>query len=61
MAQQTTRTSTGNRAVARIFSSPFALAFVRKAVACGQTQAEARKRYLDFANRSHVTRSPRAA
>lgn len=61
MAQQTSRTSAGNRAVARLFSSPSALAFVRRAVASGLTQAEARKRYLDFVNRSHVTRNPRAA
>jgi hypothetical protein len=61
MAQQTTRTTTENRAGARLFSSPSALAFVRRAVACGQTQAEARKRYLDFVNRCQAPRSARAA
>ena len=61
MAQQTSRTSAENRAVARLFSSPSALAFLRRAMARGEGQAEARKCYLDFVNRSHVTRSPRAA
>ena len=61
MAQTTGRTSAENRAVARLFSSPSALAFVRRAVACGQTPAEARQSYLDFVNRSHAPRVSRAA
>jgi hypothetical protein len=54
MAQQTTRARAENRAGARFFSSPYALAFVRRAVASGLSQAEARRRYLDFVNRTHV-------
>jgi hypothetical protein len=61
MAQQTTRITAGNRNVARFFSSPSALAFVRRAVAGGLSQAEARKRYLDFINRSDTPCERRAA
>jgi hypothetical protein len=61
MAQQTSRTSAGNRAVARLFSSPSALAYLRRAVARGEMQAEARKRYLVFVNRCPAPRSARAA
>lgn len=61
MARQTTKTPAENRAAARIFSSPYALAFVRRAVAGGLSQAEARKRYLDFLNRSNAPRDCRAA
>jgi hypothetical protein len=46
---------------ARFFSSPYALAFVRRAVADGLAQAAARKRYLDFINRLSMPREPRAA
>ena len=60
MAQQTTRTPAENRAAARFFSSPYALAFVRRAVACGLSRAVARKRYLDFVNRP-AQRNPCAA
>jgi hypothetical protein len=61
VAQQTSRTSAENRAVARLFSSPSALAFLRRAIARGEGQAEARKRYLDFVKRSPAPRSLRAA
>ena len=61
MAQQTTRSRAENRMLARFFSSPYALAFVRRAVAAGLSQAEARKRYLDFVNRLSTPREPRAA
>jgi hypothetical protein len=54
MAQQTTRSAVESRIAARFFSPPCALAFVRRAVATGLTQAEARKRYLDFVSRTHV-------
>jgi hypothetical protein len=51
-----TRTSTtrlGIRDRERIFSSPVALAFIRTVVARrGVTEAEARKVYLDYLNRS---------
>jgi hypothetical protein len=57
MAQQTTRSRAENSIAARFFSSPYALAFVRRAVATGLSQAEARKRYLDFVNRT--PRGPR--
>jgi hypothetical protein len=61
MAQQTTRATAENRIAARLFSSPYALAFVRRAVAGGLSQAEARQRYLDFVNRLPTPREPRAA
>jgi len=62
MAQQTTRSRAESRIAARFFSSPYALAFVRRAVATGLSQAEARKRYLDFVNRTHaLPRERRAA
>ena len=61
MAQQTTKATAENRAIERIFSSPYALAFVRRAIASGLSQAEARKRYLDFVNRPHAPRERRAA
>jgi hypothetical protein len=61
MAQQTTRATAEDRMTARVFSSPYALAFVRRAVATGLSQAEARKRYLDFVNRLSTPREPRAA
>jgi hypothetical protein len=61
MAQQTTRATAENRMPARFFSSPYALAFVRRAVASGLPQAAARKRYLDFVNRLSTPREPRAA
>ena len=61
MAQQTTRATAEDRMPARFFSSPYALAFVRRAVASGLPQAAARKRYLDFVNRLSMPREPRAA
>ena len=61
MAQQTTRATAEDRVPARFFSSPYALAYLRRAVATGLSQAEARKRYLDFVNRLSTPREPRAA
>ena len=61
MAQQTIRAIGQDRAAARVFSSPYALAYVRRAVAGGLTPAEARRRYLDFVSRIQKQREPRAA
>ena len=61
MAQQTTRAKAENRTPARFFSSPYALAYLRRAVASGLPQAAARKRYLDLVNRLSMSREPRAA
>ena len=44
------------------FASPVALAFVRTVMARrGLSEAEARKVYLDYINRSPPTRDPRAS
>ncbi|WP_050400341.1 hypothetical protein [Bradyrhizobium embrapense] len=61
-----TKTTTGleNRAEQRIFSSPVALAFVRTVVARRKvTEAQARRIYLDYLNRSqpHRRGAPTAA
>ena len=61
MAQQTSRTSAGKRAVARLFSSLSAPVRLRRAVGSSLMQAEARRRHRNFVNGSPATRSPRAA
>ena len=61
MAQRTIKARGEVRAATRVFSSPYALAYLRRAVAGGLTPADARQRYLDFVNRSPAPRQQRAA
>ncbi len=58
-----TRTSTEARTQRqRIFSSPVVLAFVRTVMARrGISEAQARKIYLDYINRSSPAEDPRAS
>lgn len=50
-----------DRTDARLFASPVALAFVRRAVLAGVPVADARRRYQEFIRRPHALRDRRAA